>query len=480
MNLDNLIAILPLAALIFWAVLVLLVDLWIPKGRKSITAILTTGGLALSLGLTLAQNGRTTMAFGGMVVVDGFAVFLNVIFLASGLAAVALAYDYLKRMDLERGEYYALLLFSISGMMLMAYASDLIIVFLALELLSIPLYVLAGFARPRTDSEESSLKYFLLGAFASGFVLYGVAMIFGATARTDLAGIVAAMNSGTGNPLLFIIGAVLLLVGFGFKVAAVPFHMWTPDVYQGAPTPVTGFMSVAVKAAGFTALLRVFTTIFRGDIYADLWPILWGMAALTMIAGNVLAISQKNIKRLLAYSSIAHAGYLLMAFVPYGTQYLGDAIASTLFYLIGYGLTSFGAWAVVIAMEKAEARGLDIEDYAGLGRRYPWLGLSMIVFMLSFTGIPLTLGFWGKFYLFRTAVEGGYLSLALVGLLTSIVSAYYYLRVLVVMYMKTGEPVAKDGTWINILAVVAAAAVVLLALIPGPILELVSKALMLQ
>ena len=480
MNLDNLIAILPLAALIFWAVLVLLVDLWIPKGRKSITAILTTGGLALSLGLTLAQNGRTTMAFGGMVVVDGFAVFLNVIFLASGLAAVALAYDYLKRMDLERGEYYALLLFSISGMMLMAYASDLIIVFLALELLSIPLYVLAGFARPRTDSEESSLKYFLLGAFASGFVLYGVAMIFGATARTDLAGIVAAMNSGTGNPLLFTIGAVLLLVGFGFKVAAVPFHMWTPDVYQGAPTPVTGFMSVAVKAAGFTALLRVFATIFRGDIYADLWPILWGMAALTMIAGNVLAISQRNIKRLLAYSSIAHAGYLLMAFVPYGTQYLGDAIASTLFYLIGYGLTSFGAWAVVIAMEKAEARGLDIEDYAGLGRRYPWLGLSMIVFMLSFTGIPLTLGFWGKFYLFRTAVEGGYLSLALVGLLTSIVSAYYYLRVLVIMYMKTGEPVAKGGAWINILAVVAAAAVVLLALIPGPILELVSKALMLQ
>ena len=480
MNLDNLIAILPLAVLIFWAVLILLVDLWIPKERKSITAILTAVGLALSLALTLVQNGRTTQAFSGMVVVDGFAIFLNVIFLASGLAAVALAYDYLKRMGLERGEYYALLLFSISGMMLMAYASDLIIVFLALELLSIPLYVLAGFARPRTDSEESSLKYFLLGAFASGFVLYGVAMIFGATASTDFTSIVAAMDAGTGNSLLFIIGAVLLLVGFGFKVAAVPFHMWTPDVYQGAPTPVTGFMSVAVKAAGFTALLRVFTVIFRGDVYADLWPILWGLAALTMIVGNVLAISQKNIKRLLAYSSIAHAGYLLMAFVPYGTQYLNDAVSSTLFYLIGYGLTSFGAWAVVIALEKAEGKGLDIEDYAGLGRRYPWLGLSMIVFMLSFTGIPLTLGFWGKLYLFRTAVEGGYLGLALIGLLTAIVSAYYYLRVLVVMYMKPGEPVAKGGVWINILAVAAAAAVVLLALIPGPILELVSKALMLQ
>jgi NADH-quinone oxidoreductase subunit N len=480
MNLDNLIAILPLAVLIFWAVLVLLVDLWIPRERKSITAVLTAVGLALSLALTLAQNGRTMQAFSGMVVVDGFAIFLNVIFLASGLAAVALAYDYLKRMGLERGEYYALLLFSICGMMLMAYANDLIIVFLALELLSIPLYVLAGFARPRTDSEESSLKYFLLGAFASGFVLYGVAMIFGATGYTDLAGIVAAMDGGTGNSLLFIIGAVLLLVGFGFKVAAVPFHMWTPDVYQGAPTPISGFMSVAVKAAGFTALLRVFTVIFRGDVYQDLWPVLWGLAALTMIVGNVLAISQKNIKRLLAYSSIAHAGYLLMAFVPYGTQYLNDAVSSTLFYLIGYGFTSFGAWAVVIALEKAEGKGLDIEDYAGLGRRYPWLGLSMIVFMLSFTGIPLTLGFWGKLYLFRTAVEGGYLGLALIGLLTAIVSAYYYLRVLVVMYMKSGEPVAMGGAWINILAVVAAAAVVLLAFIPGPILELVSKALMLQ
>jgi len=383
-------------------------------------------------------------------------------------------------MDIERGEYYALLLFSISGMMLMAYASDLIIVFLALELLSIPLYVLAGFARPRSESEESSLKYFLLGAFASGFVLYGVAMIFGATARTDLAGIVAAMGSGTGNPLLFIIGAGLLLVGFGFKVAAVPFHMWTPDVYQGAPTPVTGFMSVAVKAAGFTALLRVFTALFRGDVYADLWPLLWGMAALTMIAGNVLAISQKNIKRLLAYSSIAHAGYLLMAFVPYGTRLQGDAVASTLFYLIAYGLTSFGAWAVVVALEKNEGMGLEIEDFAGAGRRYPWLGLAMIVFMLSFTGIPLTLGFWGKLYLFRTAVEGGYIGLALVGLLTSIVSAYYYLRVLVVMYMKPGEPVAQGGPWVNILAVATAAAVVLLALFPGPILDLVSKAIMLQ
>ena len=481
MNLENLIAVLPLAVLVFWAVLVLLVDLWTPKERKFITVLLTAAGLALALGLTLAQYGRNLQAFGGMVVVDNFGVVLNVLFLSSGLVGVALAYEYLKRMELERGEYYALLLFSVSGMMLMAYAYDLIVVFLALELLSIPLYVLAGFARPRIESEESSLKYFLLGTFASAFVLYGVAMIFGATARTDFGGIVAAMGSGTGNALLFMIGAGLLLVGFGFKVAAVPFHMWTPDVYQGAPSPVTGFMSVAVKAAGFTALLRVFTVLFRGsDLYANLWPVLWVLAALTMIGGNVLAVSQKNIKRLLAYSSIANAGYLLMAFVPYGSQYVNTAISAALFYLIGYALTSFGAWAVVVAVEKTEGKGLEIEDYAGLGKRYPWLGVAMTIFMLSFAGVPLTLGFWGKFYLFRTAVEGGQPWLALIGLLTTIVSAYYYLRVIVVMYMKSGEPEAKGGLWVNLVAVIAAAAVLLLAIIPGPILNLVSKALMLQ
>jgi NADH-quinone oxidoreductase subunit N len=357
----------------------------------------------VSLGLTLAQGGTSELAFGGLIMLDGFAVYLNVIFLVSGLVAIALGYDYLKRMGLERGEYYVMMLFSISGMMLITQAYNLLVVFLALEVLSIPLYVLAGFAHPRQESQEAALKYFLLGAFSSAFVLYGIALIFGATASVGLDGILAALQGGTANHVLFAAGAALMLVGFGFKVAAVPFHEWAPDVYQGSPSPVSGFMSVAVKAAGFAVMLRIFLTAFPG-LAETLAPALWVIAALTMIVGNVLAVVQSNIKRLLAYSSIAHAGYMLMAFVPYGSAEVGgQSVAAMIFYLIAYGLTTFGAWAVVVSLEQTEGKGLELEDYAGLGQKYPWLGVAMMVFMLSLTGVPITLGFWGKFYLFKTA-----------------------------------------------------------------------------
>jgi len=474
----DLFTVLPMIVIVAWAVLLMVADLWIPKERKGLTALLAAAGLAAGMGFTLAQAGAIATGMNDMVVVDGFSVTMNMIFLASGLAGVALAYDYLRRQNIERGEYYVLLLFSISGMMLMANANDLIMVFLALELLSIPLYILAGFARPRVESEESSLKYFLLGAFASGFVLYGTALVYGATAHTNLTSISQAVAAGTANTALFVSGAALILVGFGFKVAAVPFHRWAPDVYQGAPSPVTGFMSVAVKAAGFAALLRVFITAF-GSLAVDMTGVLYVLAALTMIGGNVLAIVQTNIKRLLAYSSIANAGYLLMAFVPYGNgSVLGDAVSSALFFLVGYGLTSIGAWAVVIALEQAEGKGLEINDFAGLGRKYPWMALAMLVFMLSFTGVPLTLGFWGKFFLFRTAVQSGFISLALIGLVTSIISAYYYLRVVVVMYMRPGEPAATEDVWVRFTALASAVAVVALGFIPGPLLNLVASAIM--
>jgi NADH-quinone oxidoreductase subunit N len=469
---------LPLIIVVAWAVVLLLVDLWIPKRRKGITAVLAAAGLAVALGFVLRQSGSVLTAANGMLVVDGFSSTMSMIFLASGLAAIALAYDYLRRMSIERGEYYILLMFSISGMMLMASAYDLIVVFLALELLSIPLYILAGFARPRPDSEEASLKYFLLGAFASGFVLYGTALVYGATAHTDFLRISQSLVDGLANPYLLLAGAGLILVGFGFKVAAVPFHHWAPDVYQGAPSPVTGFMSVAVKAAGFAALLRVFITAF-GGLAVDLTPVLYTLAALTMIGGNVLAVAQTNIKRLLAYSSIANAGYLLMAFVPYGNgAVLSDSVASALFFLVGYGLTSIGAWAVVVALERVEGRGLELNDFAGLARKYPWLALAMLICMLSFTGVPLTLGFWGKFYLFRTAVLGGYTSLALIGLVTSVISAYYYLRVVVMMYMRPGEPQATDDVWVRFTAVVAALAVLVFGFIPGPLLEMAAHAIL--
>jgi len=477
-NSSDIYAVLPIIVLLVWALVVLLVDLWIPANRKGITAVLAAVGLAFSFGLTLAQTGQSLLAFNGMAVVDGFAVLLNVIFLLSGIAGVALAHDYLKRMESSRGEYYVLLMFSIGGMMLMSYANDLIVVFLALELLSIPLYILSAMMRQNPQSEEAGLKYFLLGTFSSAFVLYGVALMYGATARTDLPGIIAAVTGAPANMPLFVAGAALLLVGFGFKVAAVPFHMWTPDVYQGAPSPLTGFMSVGAKAAGFAALMRVFITALPG-IAVDMTPILVGLAALTMIVGNIIAVGQNNIKRMLAYSSIAHAGYMLMAFVPYGnSQVSADAVASLLFYLVSYAFTSLGAWAVVVALEGREGRGLQMQDYSGLGRKYPWLAVPMVIFMLSFTGIPPTLGFWGKFYLFRTAVQGGFTGLALVGLLTSLVSAYYYLRVVVFMYFRPGEPVFTRDAWVALTAVVAAVAVILFSLLPTPLFTWATQALM--
>ena len=475
---SNLSVTMPFNVLVVWSCVLLLVDQFLPAGRKGWTAMLAALGLIVTIVLTLTQAGMQIVAFDGKIVVDGFAIFLNLLFLGSGLIGIALAFDYLKRMGIDRGEYYVLLLFSITGMMLMAMAADLIVVFLALELLSIPLYVLAGFARPRQESEEASLKYFLLGAFSAGFVVYGIALVFGATGGTAFTDIVAAVRNNTADLGLMGIGAGLILIGLGFKVAAVPFHMWTPDVYQGAPSAVTAFMAVGAKAGGFTALLRVFVSILP-VLTVNITPILWGLAVLTMILGNFVAISQTNIKRLLAYSSIAHAGYILMAVVPFGqAQVARDAVAAALFYLLAYALTNFTAWAVVISLEKTEGLGLQISDYAGLGRKYPLLAAAMAVAMLSFTGVPPTLGFVGKFYLFRTVLEGGFVGLAIIGVLTSLVSAYYYLRVVVVMYMQEGEPEARREPWLYITASVAALGTVVFSIFSAPLFLWASQAVL--
>lgn len=469
--------IIPLTVLVVWACVLLLVDLFIPKGRKGITAFLAALGLAFTLGAAIWQIGSSSAGFNGMVSLDGFSTFTSILILVSGLLGIALAYGYLKRMGLDRGEYYVLMLFSITGMMLMAQASDLIIVFLSLELLSIPLYVLAAFARPNLQSEEAGVKYFLLGAFATGFIVYGTALIFGATGTTSLSGIFFAISNGTSS-LLLTIGAALLLVGFGFKVAAVPFHMWTPDVYQGSPTAVTAFMSSGAKIAGFAALLRVFATAFP-LLSGDLTTILWALAALTMIVGNLTAISQSNIKRMLAYSSIAHAGYILMAFVPYGNKdVMPISVAAGLFYLVSYVVTNFGTWGVVIALEKAEGKGLEIADYAGLAKKYPALAAAMTVFMLSFIGFPPTLGMVGKFYLFRAVIAGGYPGLAIIGVVTSLVSAYYYLRVVVNMYMREGDPTIEREMWLDFTTTLTAVATVVLSFVPQWLFLMASTAVL--
>jgi len=436
-------AILPEVVLVVWGSLLLLhYAFWgRTKDYARQVALWSGMGFALALLLALAQLGRKPfLAFQGMVIADAYAAFLVALFAFSGLIGIIMAAAYLRDQGIERAEYYILLLFSVAGMMLMARVADLIMIFLALELFSIPLYVLAGFARPEPRSEEAALKYFLLGAFAAGFMLFGIALVYGATGSTSLPAIVEAVAAGNTDRVLLLAGSALVLVGLGFKVAAVPFHMWTPDVYHGAPTPVTGFMAVTAKTAGFAALLRLFVLVFP-HLGQELVPVFWALAALSMSLGNVVAIAQRNIKRMLAYSSIAHAGYMLMALVAFGHETLAaKAVAAVLFYLVAYALATFGAWSVVILLERREGRGLNLDDYAGLARRYPWLAAAMAVFMLSFTGVPPTLGFFGKFYLFQVVLQAGFPGLALLGVLTSLISAYYYLRLVMIMYMRPGEP----------------------------------------
>jgi NADH-quinone oxidoreductase subunit N len=484
MTYSDLYTLFPVIILTAWVCALLLVDLFIPKTSKGWTAFLAALGLLVALAVSISQSiqlaasGQTMQGFSGMVILDGFANLVEILVLCSALIGIALAYDYLKRMSLERGEYYALLLFTTLGMMLMAQAADLIVVFLALELLSIPLYVLSGFARPRIESEEAALKYFLLGAFSTGFIVYGIALTYGATGTTSLAGVLSYLGGNPINLPMLLIGAGLILIGLGFKIAAVPFHMWTPDVYQGAPSTVVAFMSVGAKLGGFAALLRVFVTAFPA-LGVQLTPVLWGISALTMLLGNVVAIAQTNIKRLLAYSSISHAGYILMALVPYWKDGVSaDGVASALFYLLAYAFTNFTAWSVVIALEKAEGQGLHLDDYAGLGKKYPGLAAAMAIAMFSFTGVPPTLGFIGKFYLFRTALEGGYLGLALIGVLTSLISAYYYLRVVVIMYMREGEPVARSERWLNLAAAVSAVGTLGMIVFAEPLFAWVTQAVL--
>ncbi len=472
----DLLPLIPFIVIAGWASALLLIDLFIPKDRKGITAILAAVGLVTAIVLVILNFNETSVAFDGMIVQDGFSSFLQIIFLSVGIVAIAQAYDYIQRRKIVRGEYYILLLFATSGMMLMAQAGDLIVVFLALELLSIPLYILSGIARPEAESEESAMKYFLLGAFASSFVIYGIALVYGATETTNILGILAATQMGIANSGLLIVGALLILVGLGFKVAAVPFHMWMPDVYHGAPSSVTAFMSVGAKAGGFAALLRIFTAAF--PIIGPTWaPIIIGISVLTMFWGNVAAIAQTNIKRMLAYSSIAHAGYILMALPAAAEVGLArDAVSASLFYILTYAVSNLGAWGVVLSLEKSEGKGLSIEDYAGLGAKKPGLALAMALFMLSLIGLPPTAGFIGKFYIFRSVVDAGLIGLALVGVITSLISAYYYLRVVIVMYMREGEPEVRSELWLETTLWVTAIGTFILGILPGPLLELAGNA----
>lgn len=425
-------------------------------------------GVAVSLVLSFFNLESGTPVFNGMILQGGYAGYCNLIFLSSACLSIVLSRSYLERMQCHRGEFYILILFATTGMMLMAAALDLAIVFLGIELMSVCLYVLVGFMRKKERANESALKYFLLGAFATGFLLYGIALIYGTSGTTNLIAISKSFPQLVQNSL-FLIGCGMLIIAFSFKIAAVPFHMWAPDVYEGAPTTITGFMSTGAKAAAFATFVGVFIRVF--DIpYTTLSSVLALIAAASMIVGNVTAIAQNNVKRMLAYSSIAHAGYMLSG-IAAGTA---DGEKGILFYLVAYTFMNIGAFGIVSWVEQQEDKRLTFDDYAGLSARQPALAALMSIFMFSLAGIPPFAGFFGKYYVFLAAVKADLTWLAIVGVLTSLVSVYYYLRLVVVMYFREGEAdVDKKVPIPAVLAVsLAAALVIVLGIYPSLILDL--------
>ncbi|MHB9074715.1 MAG: NADH-quinone oxidoreductase subunit N [Desulfobaccales bacterium] len=457
----------PWLTLTVTAILILVLDALSPKGgKKACFSGLALVGLVVAAFQTVGLWGKTGTDFAGMVYLDNFSCFFYMIFLLGAALTILISRQYLEDYGKNLGEYYALILFATMGMMLMAAGAHLIMIFLGLEVMSIAVYVLAGLFREDVRSNEASLKYLILGSFSSAFLLFGMAMLYGAAGGTlFLSELPKRLVLETASHPLIFAGIGLLLVGFGFKVASAPFHMWTPDVYEGAPTCVTAYMAVAVKAAAFAAFARVFFVAF-GAFQVDWTMLLWVLAVATMTIGNITAIAQTNIKRMLAYSSIAHAGYLLVALIS--ANQLGAV--SLLYYLLAYTLMNLGAFGVVILVGRKKDSYLNIYDYSGLAAQHPVLAASMALFMFALAGIPPTAGFVGKFYIFSAAIKAGYIWLAIIGVMNSLVSVYYYLRITVLMYMKPAEadlgPVSFSPAQTAVVAVTAAG-VLLIGIFPG-------------
>jgi NADH-quinone oxidoreductase subunit N len=423
-------AVIPVICVSLAGLVAMLAESFRVRGEKMPIGGLAVIGLVGAAIASILLWDRNATSF-GVVTADNFALFVNLVLVAVGLLTIGFSSQTLERDHLPAGEYYALVLFSIVGMMLMVQATDLLLLFLALETMSIAVYVLTGIRRDQTTSTEAAFKYFLLGAFASSFFLYGIAFIYGVTGSTSLdrVGSVIAAQSMSGNPMI-LLAVGLLIVGFGFKIAAVPFHMWSPDAYEGAPAVVTGFMSTGVKAAAIAGFARVFLSALEPMI-GEWAPVLWVIAAATMVVGTVLGVAQTSLKRMLAYSSIAHGGYLLVGLVA-GNDAGKSAI---LFYLAAYALTNLGAFGVIALLGSRERANDDLRDYAGLWYSHPGLATLMTIFLLSLGGLPPTAGFIGKWLIFSAAVGSGYYWLAIIGVLSSVISVFFYLRIVVMMYM---------------------------------------------
>ncbi|MGB9074879.1 MAG: NADH-quinone oxidoreductase subunit N [Terriglobales bacterium] len=458
--------ILPELVLSLFGMIVMFVDPLLDEERnqKPLGAIALIGALA-ALVSTYFMAQYPGAAFWNMVRVEGFSVFFHVLVIAIAAVVILTSYEYMAVQRIRAGEYYGLILFGTVGMCLMSSAVELVLIFIALEISSISTYVLAGFRRHEAASSEASLKYFLLGSFATAFFLYGVAMMFGATGTTNISAISASLRSGN-PPVLAYVAVALMFVGLGFKVASAPFHIWTPDVYEGAPAPIVGLMSTGPKAAAFAVLLRV---LFETHAPGWFW-LIWVSAALSMTVGNVCALVQNNVKRLLAYSSIAHAGYLLIAFAAQPA--LGASAA--MFYTAAYAAMNVGAFAVVSHFANVGEKYVTLEDYAGLGKRSPVLAATLTFFLMSLIGIPITGGFFAKFYVLSAALQANLVGLTIIGVLNSALAAYYYLRIIVMIYMReprAGVPVTPLPAASGLAVAVCVLATLYLGVLPGRVLD---------
>jgi NADH-quinone oxidoreductase subunit N len=463
---------LPEMLLVAAASLLLVLDLVVRKKDVIGYAAAVACVVAAAGGWLQAATVEPVVLFDGMLVIDGYSQFFKLLFLATTVFTVLLSIPYLRLENSAHGESYALLLFATSGMMIMASAGDLITLYLGIELMALSSYVLVASRLHDPRSNEAAIKYLLLGGFSSAFLLYGVALLYGLTGTTSLPAIAELLAGGDETAVY--LPLVLVLVGFAFKIGAVPFHMWVPDVYEGAPTAVTAFLSVGPKAAAFAALGRVFYEAFGGLV--EVWaPLLAFLAVLSMAVGNLMAIAQSNLKRMLAYSSIAHAGYALIGLVA-GSR---EGVTSAMVYLVVYGLMNIGAFSVVVAIRRGGVEGEQLSDYRGLSKTHPLLASAMLVFMFSLVGIPPTAGFVGKFFLFREAIAAGWTPLAVVAVIFSVVSAFYYLRVVVNMYMQDPEQEVELVATVPLVASLAVATVLTLALgvVPGPLLELAVRSM---
>jgi NADH-quinone oxidoreductase subunit N len=464
----------PVLALSGGAVVTLMLGALQRKIRRDVLAGLTLASIGAAAYLTYIVAGKRIVGMQGMVAIDGVSLFTTMILLFTAAIVTLMSYHYLSARRIHRFEYYPLLLLATAGMVLLGEANDLILVFIALEVLSLALYVMVGMARRDAGAQEASLKYFLLGAFSSAILLYGVALAFGATGTTNIARIAGLAAAPSTDSRLMFAAAALLAVGFAFKIAVVPFHMWTPDVYQGAPTSVTGFMAAGTKAAGFAVLLRVFL-VALGPLQWDWRPALWLIAIVTMVIGSLLAIVQSDVKRLLAYSSIAHAGFVLVGVVAANA----NGIAGALFYLLVYAAMTLGAFAVITLSAPKGKERLEMASWVGIGQRHPVYAGAMTLFFLSLAGIPPTAGFMGKFFVFQAAVQAGEVGLVVAGVLASVVAAFFYLRLIVLMWLQdpSGEPGALGLTPTGSAVVaITAAATLVLGLYPESIMHIARTA----